>query len=168
VATRSAAADDAAGAPTDGTVATVGRTGVTAATRRRVERSMAGLSRSAATRMDETLPWYRALSAEDRSWVGLVAQAGIGRSQRALAQEEFRREPLDRVAHDAGRVERLDLAVGTHRQRGQRTPHRQRIECIAESIFAHAPVTIRLDIHAPIDDVLAFMIARFDPQMLED
>jgi len=39
---------------------------------------MAGLSRSAATRMDETLPWYRALSAEDRSWVGLVAQAGIG------------------------------------------------------------------------------------------
>jgi DNA-binding PucR family transcriptional regulator len=28
--------------------------------------------------MDESLPWYRALSAEDRSWVGLVAQAGIG------------------------------------------------------------------------------------------
>jgi DNA-binding PucR family transcriptional regulator len=51
---------------------------VTAATRRRVERSMAGLSRAASTRMDESLPWYRALSAEDRSWVGLVAQAGIG------------------------------------------------------------------------------------------
>jgi DNA-binding PucR family transcriptional regulator len=27
--------------------------------------------------MDETLPWYRAMSAADRSWVGLVAQAGI-------------------------------------------------------------------------------------------
>ena len=27
--------------------------------------------------MEERLPWYRALSAEDRSWVGLVAQAGI-------------------------------------------------------------------------------------------
>lgn len=39
---------------------------------------MADLSRSASTRMDDTLPWYRALSAEDRSWVGLVAQAGIG------------------------------------------------------------------------------------------
>jgi DNA-binding PucR family transcriptional regulator len=78
VATRSAAADDAAGTPAVGAVAGGGPTAVTAATRRRVERSMAGLSRSAATRMDETLPWYRALSAEDRSWVGLVAQAGIG------------------------------------------------------------------------------------------
>ena len=27
--------------------------------------------------MDDTLPWYRAMSAESRSWVGLVAQAGI-------------------------------------------------------------------------------------------
>ncbi|MDQ1487354.1 MAG: hypothetical protein QOJ62_3047 [Actinomycetota bacterium] len=27
--------------------------------------------------MDETLPWYRAMPAENRSWVGLVAQAGI-------------------------------------------------------------------------------------------
>jgi DNA-binding PucR family transcriptional regulator len=39
---------------------------------------MADLSRAASGRMEETLPWYRALSAEDRSWVGLVAQAGIG------------------------------------------------------------------------------------------
>lgn len=28
--------------------------------------------------MESTHDWYRALSAEDRSWVGLVAQAGIG------------------------------------------------------------------------------------------
>ena len=28
--------------------------------------------------MDETLPWFRAMSADDRAWVGLVAQAGIG------------------------------------------------------------------------------------------
>jgi hypothetical protein len=27
--------------------------------------------------MEEGLPWYRAMSAQDRSWVGLVAQAGI-------------------------------------------------------------------------------------------
>lgn len=38
----------------------------------------AGLLAAAALRkLDETLPWYRALPAEDRSWVGLVAQAGI-------------------------------------------------------------------------------------------
>ncbi|GMA89335.1 hypothetical protein GCM10025868_45850 [Angustibacter aerolatus] len=39
---------------------------------------MPELARAAAARMEEHLPWYRALSAEDRSWVGLVAQAGIG------------------------------------------------------------------------------------------
>lgn len=87
MATRSRAADDAAGTLPAG-VAAVGPTGVTAATRRRVERSMAGLSRSATTRMDETLPWYRALSAEDRSWVGLVAQAGIGAFVAWLSQPD--------------------------------------------------------------------------------
>jgi len=29
------------------------------------------------TSMEQRLPWFRALSAEDRSWIGLVAQAGI-------------------------------------------------------------------------------------------
>jgi DNA-binding PucR family transcriptional regulator len=83
------------GTAEDDTVDDVGRTsptaaptGVSAATRRRVERSMAGLSRSASTRMDETLPWYRALSAEDRSWVGLVAQAGIGAFVAWLSQPD--------------------------------------------------------------------------------
>ena len=27
--------------------------------------------------MEEGLPWYRAMSAQDRSWVGLVAHAGV-------------------------------------------------------------------------------------------
>lgn len=38
---------------------------------------MGALGTAAMARMDERLPWFRALSAEDRSWVGLVAQAGI-------------------------------------------------------------------------------------------
>ncbi|MFG1699051.1 PucR family transcriptional regulator [Nonomuraea sp. NPDC049309] len=38
---------------------------------------MGALGTAAMARMDEQLPWFRALSAEDRSWVGLVAQAGI-------------------------------------------------------------------------------------------
>ncbi|WP_285775726.1 helix-turn-helix domain-containing protein [Microtetraspora sp. NBRC 13810] len=38
---------------------------------------MGTLGTAAMARMDERLPWFRALSAEDRSWVGLVAQAGI-------------------------------------------------------------------------------------------
>lgn len=46
-------------------------------TTRRLERAMGSLGTAAMARMDERLPWFRALSAEDRSWVGLVAQAGI-------------------------------------------------------------------------------------------
>ena len=48
-----------------------------AQTVRRLERATGDLAQAAVQRMDETLPWYRAMSAEDRSWVGLVAQAGI-------------------------------------------------------------------------------------------
>ncbi|MFO7249641.1 MAG: helix-turn-helix domain-containing protein [Actinomycetes bacterium] len=38
---------------------------------------MGALGTAAMARMEERLPWFRALSAEDRSWIGLVAQAGI-------------------------------------------------------------------------------------------
>jgi hypothetical protein len=38
---------------------------------------MGSLGTAAMARMEEQRPWFRALSAEDRSWVGLVAQAGI-------------------------------------------------------------------------------------------
>ncbi|GAA2626704.1 PucR family transcriptional regulator [Paractinoplanes durhamensis] len=48
-----------------------------AATLRRIERSAGALATSAVARMDETLPWFRALPADQRSWVMLVAQAGI-------------------------------------------------------------------------------------------
>jgi len=48
-----------------------------AAVVRRLERETGTLARAAAARMDQTLPWFRAMSADDRAWVGLVAQAGI-------------------------------------------------------------------------------------------
>jgi hypothetical protein len=48
-----------------------------AATQRSIERSAAPLSTAANKHMDTHYDWYRELSAEDRSWVGLVAQAGI-------------------------------------------------------------------------------------------
>jgi DNA-binding PucR family transcriptional regulator len=50
---------------------------VSAVTMRQVERSAGDLSSAAIRRMETSHDWYRALSAEDRSWVGLVAQAGI-------------------------------------------------------------------------------------------
>jgi DNA-binding PucR family transcriptional regulator len=43
----------------------------------RIERSMGALGTAAIAAMDERLPWYRKMSAENRSWLGLVAQAGI-------------------------------------------------------------------------------------------
>jgi hypothetical protein len=48
-----------------------------AATQRRIEQSSGALSQAANKHMDTHYDWYRDLSAEDRSWVGLVAQAGI-------------------------------------------------------------------------------------------
>jgi len=46
-------------------------------TLRRLHDGSGLLAAAAMRRLDENLPWYRALPAEDRSWVGLVAQAGI-------------------------------------------------------------------------------------------
>jgi DNA-binding PucR family transcriptional regulator len=43
----------------------------------RIERSLGALGTAAIAAMDAQLPWFRKLSAENRSWLGLVAQAGI-------------------------------------------------------------------------------------------
>ncbi|WP_309136347.1 PucR family transcriptional regulator [Nocardioides campestrisoli] len=42
-----------------------------------LSRSSGALSTAAMSRMEIELPWFRELSAEDRSWVGLIVQAGI-------------------------------------------------------------------------------------------
>jgi hypothetical protein len=44
---------------------------------RRLERGTGALATAAIARIEETLPWYAAMPAESRSWVNLVAQAGI-------------------------------------------------------------------------------------------
>jgi hypothetical protein len=44
---------------------------------RRLERSMGPLSTAAMASMDGRLPWFRTMSAENRSWLGLVAQAAL-------------------------------------------------------------------------------------------
>jgi DNA-binding PucR family transcriptional regulator len=50
---------------------------VNAETVRRIERAAGALGAAAIAAMDKRLPWYRNMSAENRSWLGLVAQAGI-------------------------------------------------------------------------------------------
>jgi PucR C-terminal helix-turn-helix domain/GGDEF-like domain len=53
------------------------RARVHAETVRRMERATGALGTAAIAAMEKRLPWYRNMSAENRSWLGLVAQAGI-------------------------------------------------------------------------------------------
>ena len=71
---------------------------------RRLEGSMDTLATAAITRMDEVLPWYRAMPAENRSWVNLVAQAGVAafvewfrhpEAQQAISADVFGTAPRE-------------------------------------------------------------------------
>jgi DNA-binding PucR family transcriptional regulator len=81
------------------------------------------LARAAIARMDETLPWYRAMPAEQRSWVGLVAQAGIAafvewfrhpEKRRAITGEIFGTAPreLARTVSLQQTVEMVRITIG--------------------------------------------------------
>jgi hypothetical protein len=48
-----------------------------AGTLRRLERASGAIATRAVARMDDDLPWFRTMPADQRSWVMLVAQAGI-------------------------------------------------------------------------------------------
>jgi hypothetical protein len=71
----------------------------------RLEQSMGALGAAAMASMDRRLPWFRKMSAENRSWLGLVAQAGVAafvdwvkhpeRSRPAVAGEVFGTAPRE-------------------------------------------------------------------------
>ncbi len=44
---------------------------------RRLQQSSGALTTSTLNRMERDMPWFGRLSAEDRSWIGLIVQAGI-------------------------------------------------------------------------------------------
>jgi sugar diacid utilization regulator len=44
---------------------------------RRLQKSVGGLTGSTLERMERDMPWFRQLSAQDRSWIGMIVQAGI-------------------------------------------------------------------------------------------
>jgi sugar diacid utilization regulator len=44
---------------------------------RRLQKSVGVLTTATMNRMERDMPWFRQLSAEDRSWIGLIVQAGI-------------------------------------------------------------------------------------------
>src|SRR5436190_19137495 len=43
----------------------------------RLQQAMGSLGAAAMMSMEQRLPWFRSMSAEDRSWIGVVAQVGI-------------------------------------------------------------------------------------------
>jgi hypothetical protein len=44
---------------------------------RRLQNAVGDVSQAALSRMEQELPWFRQLSAQDRSWIGLIVQAGV-------------------------------------------------------------------------------------------
>src|SRR3982751_2660386 len=52
-------------------------TRVRAATVKRLQRAAGDIASEAVTRMEASLPWFTAISPNQRSWIGLVAQAGV-------------------------------------------------------------------------------------------
>jgi hypothetical protein len=57
---------------------------------RAIERAASALATASVARMDEVLPWFRGMPADQRSWVTLVAQAGV-RSLVAWLRDSGRR-----------------------------------------------------------------------------
>src|SRR5260370_24805180 len=70
---------------------------------RRLERATGALGTAAITAMDERLPWFRNMSAENRSWLGLVAQAGIAAFLDWIRHPERNRPALTEVFGTAPR-----------------------------------------------------------------
>ena len=68
-----------------------------------MERATGALGTAAIAAMDERLPWFRNLSAENRSWLGLVAQAGIAAFIDWIRHPERNRPALTEVFGTAPR-----------------------------------------------------------------
>ncbi len=70
---------------------------------RRMERATGALGTAAIAAMDARLPWFRRMSAENRSWLGLVAQAGIAAFIDWIKHPERNRPALTEVFGTAPR-----------------------------------------------------------------
>lgn len=98
------------------------RASASAATINRIERSSGDLASEAMSRVEATLPWFRAMSAEDRSWITLVAQAGIG------AFVAWSRRP------DAGRAITAEVFGSAPRELARAVTLQQTVELVRTTI----------------------------------
>jgi len=79
-----------------------------------------------------------------------------------------KRTALGRAAHDAERVEALDLARHHHAHRIERALRGEHMADVAEGVVAPHEAAIDIDVDAPVDDVLPVVAARREPQHLDD
>src|ERR1700693_4555536 len=70
---------------------------------RRMEPPTGALGSAAIAAMDERLPWFRNMSAENRSWLGLVAQAGVAAFVNWIKHPERNRPAVTEVFGTAPR-----------------------------------------------------------------
>ena len=96
-----------------------------------------------------------------------VADRAVGLGQRGVAQEQARRKALDAAAHHAIGVLRLDFAVDLDPQFLERAVGGEDMGDIAEGVFVGGEPRIGHDVDAPALDILAFVVARRQPQHLD-
>ena len=103
---------------------------VRAATVKRLQRAAGDIAAEAMTRMDETLPWFGAIPANQRSWIGLVAQAGVASFVEWLAHPH--------AAHDVTG----GVFATAPREMARAVSLQQTVELVriaVETVEAHAP-----------------------------
>ena len=118
----------------------------------RVERASGSLATQSVARMEERLPWFRALPPDHRSWITLVAQAGIasfvewlrrpGRlpTPNAVSAEVFGTAPRDmaRAVTLAQTVEMVRIVIETIESQADRLAAPGEEQALREAMLRYA------------------------------
>ena len=96
-----------------------------------------------------------------------AAIAASGAVSGVVAQEQAGREMLDRAAHDAVAVLGLDLALDQQPQGLERAVGAERVGDVAERVLLRVEPAVGRGVDAPVDHVLAVVIARRHAQRLD-
>src|SRR5437879_11673772 len=118
-----------------------------AATLRRIERAGGGLATASVARMDEVLPWFRELPADQRAWVMLVAQAGVrslvewlrnaGSSSQEVSDDIFDAAPraLARSLNLQQTVQLIKVTIDVVEEQGPHLPAAAREVVLREEVL---------------------------------
>ena len=97
-----------------------------------------------------------------------ITDVSIRMGQWRVAQEQARRKPLDGAVHHAIGILRLDLAIDLEAQLGERAVGGENMRDVAEGVFVRIEPRVGGNVDAPAHHILAFMVARREPQYLDN